>query len=66
MLENLFLKYFKAKYGLYFEFLLNDTQDLLEKNVKFRNGKAVASDILQKSRKRNIISQTSIENELRF
>jgi hypothetical protein len=51
MLENLFLKNFKAKYGLYFEILLNDTQDLLEKNVKFRNGKAVAIDILQKSRK---------------
>jgi hypothetical protein len=66
MLENLFLKYFKAKYGLYFEILINDTQDLLEKNVKFRNGKAVAIDILQKSKKRNLIGQTLIENELRF
>jgi hypothetical protein len=50
-MECILTKYLKAKFGTYYEFLLLDPHDILEKNIYLINGKILINEQIQRFRK---------------
>jgi hypothetical protein len=50
-MECMLMKYFEAKFGIYYEFLLMDPHDIIEKNIYLINGKILVNEQFQRLKK---------------